>query len=72
MHQIFLYQILKNAEELNKTHPMNIVNKLGGVNICLYKVTVVCKNCLCEKLRITKEDYSEKVKEFREQGCNLF
>lgn len=51
---------------------MNIVNKLGGVNICLYKVTVVCKKCLCEKLRITKEEYSEKVKEFREQGCNLF
>lgn len=34
--------------------------------------TYLCKSCLCEKLRITKEEYSEKVKEFREQGCNLF
>ena len=57
---IFISNLKKITEELNKTHPMNIVNKLGGVNICLYKVTVVCKNCLCEKLRITKKSILKK------------
>ena len=37
---IFISNLKKITEELNKTHPMNIVNKLGGVNICLYKVTI--------------------------------
>lgn len=37
---IFISNLKKIAEELNKTHPMNIINKLGGVNICLYKVTI--------------------------------
>ena len=32
----------------------------------------LCKNCLCELLGITKEEYAEKVREFRSQGCNLF
>lgn len=32
---------LKQIEEIvNKTHPMNIVNKVGELNICLFKVTI--------------------------------
>lgn len=32
---------LKQIEEIvNKTHPMNIVNKIGELNICLFKVTI--------------------------------
>ena len=34
--------------------------------------TYLCKSCLCKQMNISKEKYSEKVKEFREQGCNLF
>lgn len=33
---------------------------------------LLCKKCLCEKLNITTKEYSEKVMEFRKQGCNLF
>ena len=33
---------------------------------------LLCKECLCEKLGITTKEYSEKVQEFRSQGCNLF
>lgn len=32
----------------------------------------LCKNCMCEELNITKDQYAEKVREFREGGCNLF
>lgn len=32
----------------------------------------LCKNCLCEKIHITKKEYSEKVMDFRSQGCELF
>lgn len=32
----------------------------------------LCKECLCKDLGITKDEYSEKVREFRNQGCNLF
>lgn len=34
--------------------------------------TYLCKNCLCKTMGITKDTYSEKVKEFRSSGCNLF
>lgn len=34
--------------------------------------TYLCKNCLCKTMGITKDIYSEKVKEFRSSGCNLF
>lgn len=33
---------------------------------------LLCKKCLCEKLEMTTKEYSEKIKEFRQQGCNLF
>jgi phosphoadenosine phosphosulfate reductase len=32
----------------------------------------LCKDCLYKELGLTKDEYSEKVREFREQGCNLF
>ena len=31
-----------------------------------------CKECMCKKLGITSKEYSEKVMEFRLQGCELF
>lgn len=31
-----------------------------------------CKKCMCEELGITGKEYSMKVSEFREGGCNLF
>ena len=31
-----------------------------------------CKECMCKKLGITSKEYTEKVKEFRLQGCELF
>lgn len=34
--------------------------------------TYLCKNCLCEELGLTKDEYAEKVREFRDSGCNLF
>lgn len=34
--------------------------------------TYLCKNCLCEQFSISKDRYSEMVREFRNQGCNLF
>lgn len=34
--------------------------------------TYLCKSCLCETMGITKDSYTEKVKEFRSTGCNLF
>ena len=33
---------------------------------------ILCKECLCEDLGITKKEYSQKIIEFRNQGCNLF
>jgi len=33
---------------------------------------LLCKECLCKELGITSKEYSEKAREFREQGCNLF
>ncbi|XZN14400.1 phosphoadenosine phosphosulfate reductase domain-containing protein (plasmid) [Clostridium perfringens] len=32
----------------------------------------LCKNCLCEVMNWSKEDYKEKSIQFSEQGCNLF
>lgn len=32
----------------------------------------LCKSCLCEKMGWTKDQYAEKVREFRDSGCNLF
>lgn len=32
----------------------------------------LCKDCLCEELGLTKDEYAEKVREFRDSGCNLF
>lgn len=32
----------------------------------------LCKNCLCDLMGITRSEYAEKVKEFRNSGCNLF
>lgn len=32
----------------------------------------LCKECLCKLMNITKDEYTEKVKEFRSSGCNLF
>lgn len=34
--------------------------------------TYLCKNCLCESFGMTKDDYASKVREFRNQGCELF
>lgn len=34
--------------------------------------TYLCKSCLCKEIGIDKNTYAEKVKEFRNQGCNLF
>lgn len=34
--------------------------------------TYLCKKCVCEQLNWTKDEYGEKVREFRSQGCNLF
>ena len=31
-----------------------------------------CKKCMCKKLGITSKEYTEKVMEFRAQGCELF
>lgn len=33
---------------------------------------LLCKKCLCEDLKISQKEYTEKVKEFRNSGCNLF
>ena len=33
---------------------------------------LLCTECLCKELGITGKEYSEKIREFREQGCNLF
>lgn len=32
----------------------------------------LCKECTCKELGMTKDEYSEKIKEFRYGGCNLF
>jgi hypothetical protein len=34
--------------------------------------TLLCKKCLCKELGITPKEYAEKVRVFRNQGCNLF
>jgi phosphoadenosine phosphosulfate reductase len=33
---------------------------------------LLCKECLCKELGITTKEYSLKIREFREQDCNLF
>ena len=32
----------------------------------------LCKKCLCEQLGIDKKTYAQKVREYRDGGCNLF
>ena len=32
----------------------------------------LCKSCLCKELNLTQEEYADKVKYFRDQGCELF
>lgn len=34
--------------------------------------TYLCKECLCDVMNITKGEYAEKVRDFRNSGCNLF
>lgn len=34
--------------------------------------TYLCKKCLCENMSISKDEYGEKVKEYRTSGCELF
>lgn len=33
---------------------------------------VLCKDCVCKKFGWFKREYADKIKEFRESGCNLF
>ena len=33
---------------------------------------VLCRNCVCKIYGWTNKEYAEKVKEYREGGCNLF
>lgn len=33
---------------------------------------ILCKECLCEDLGMDKKEYSQKIIEFRNQGCDLF
>ena len=37
---MFISNLKQIEETVNKTHPMNIVNKVGELNICLFKVTI--------------------------------
>lgn len=32
----------------------------------------LCKKCVCKELNIKQKEYNDKVKEFRNEGCNLF
>jgi len=32
----------------------------------------LCKKCMCKELGIDKKEYSQKVREYRDGGCNLF
>jgi len=32
----------------------------------------MCKKCMCKEFNITTKEYSMKVQQFREGGCNLF
>lgn len=34
--------------------------------------TYLCKDCLCKEQGITKDEYSEMVRDFRNKGCELF
>ena len=33
---------------------------------------LLCKKCLCDELNISIKDYTEKLHDFRNNGCNLF
>jgi len=37
---MFISNLKQIEETVNKTHPMNIVNKVGELNICLFKVII--------------------------------
>lgn len=32
----------------------------------------LCKTCVCNDLNMSKDEYADKIKEFRNSGCNLF
>lgn len=62
---------------LNKRHtPLKIKDKATlGMNMKLYGRQIdrfKCKKCLMKEFGWTKEDWNNKVTEFKEQGCKLF
>lgn len=47
---------------------IGINKKLLGRNITNFH----CMDCLADYLEVTTEELEDMIKEFREQGCNLF